>query len=64
MFPFQTPLKISENLKFSDAFRWYRNGTLAWNKLIYAVFYRGKSFENAKVVIMKTESVDFDQVFV
>ena len=49
---------------FSDAFRWYRNGTLAWNKLIYAVFYWGKSFENAKVVIMKTESVDFDQVFV
>ena len=31
--PFLYPLKTSENLQFSDVFRWYRKGTLAWNSL-------------------------------
>ena len=32
--PFLCPLKTSENLWFSDVFRGYRNGTLAWKGLI------------------------------
>ena len=35
--PFLYPLKTSENLKFSDVFRGYRNGTLAWIGLIHFV---------------------------
>ena len=35
--PFLYPLKTSENLQFSDVFRGYRKGTLAWNWLI--IFY-------------------------
>ena len=31
--PFLYPLKTSENQKFSDIFRGYRKGTLAWNGL-------------------------------
>ena len=32
--PFLYPLKTSENLWFSEVFRGYRKGTLAWNGLI------------------------------
>ena len=35
MLPFYNPLKISENLCFSDIFRGYRMETLAGNGLIY-----------------------------
>ena len=31
---FRYALKTSENLKFSDVFRGYRNGPVAWNGLI------------------------------
>ena len=31
--PFLHPLKTSENRRFSDVFRGYRKGTLAWNEL-------------------------------
>ena len=43
--PFQTnvsflyPLKTSENRRFSDVFRGYRKGTLAWNRLRYLIRY-------------------------
>ena len=39
MFPFFIPLKTSENSWFSDVFREYRKGTLAWNGLILGETY-------------------------
>ena len=39
MFPFYTPVKTSENQRFSDVFRGYRKGTLAWNGLIKIPWY-------------------------
>ena len=49
--PFLYFLKTSENLRFSDVFRRYRKGTLAWNGLRYNMWLKS----NMEIVWM----VDF-----
>ena len=39
---FQYPLKTSENLWFSDVFRWYQKKSVAWNGLIKPFWYMAK----------------------
>ena len=34
---FLYPLKTSENLWFSDVFRWYRNSTVVWKRLSHFI---------------------------
>ena len=40
---FLYPLKMSENERFSDVFRGYRNGILAWKGLIWSLLTTGKT---------------------
>ena len=62
MFHFYTPLKILENLRFSDVFRGYRSGTLVENGLIWTLISLLLNFLNVQSMQLLQQLVHLKQI--